>query len=156
MKFLALPIYPTLSRMIATTDREGHPAHFLAEEPRYLAVRDLQSNDRLIPVVADLAGTKGLTALADTLRKRGLTISVFYVSDVEFFLIRSGQFDAYLANLKRLPWSKGALVVRTSTREIDHPARFPGDHSTTAMERVESFLERTDAGQVRTADDLFA
>ncbi len=155
VRFLALTMYPTLARLMATTDREGGPAHLLAAGEHYRFVRTLQETDRLIPVVADLAGETALPALGDWLRGLGLKVGVFYVSDVEFFLLRGGRFDAYVANLGRLPWADGGLVVRSSTREIDHPARVAGDHGTTLVADALDFLAEARAGGIKSPDDLF-
>ncbi|QDV35370.1 LIC_10091 family protein [Tautonia plasticadhaerens] len=154
-RFLALPIYPTFGELIRTPDRDGRPAHLLATEEAYRAVRDAQRLDRVLPLVADLAGDGALPRLAEWLRERGLPVSVLYVSDVEFFLLRAGRFDAYLANLERLPRAEGALIVRTSTREIDHPERVLGDSSTTIARPLSRFLDEARAGRIRTPDDLF-
>jgi hypothetical protein len=154
-RFLALPMYPTLGRLVATTDREGRPAHFLASERLYSVVRSLQFSDRVIPLVGDLAAPGSLTRLGDWLRARCQRVSVFYVSDVEFFLLRTGRFGAYLANLDRLPWAEGAVIVRTSTREIAHPERVAGDSSTTIVRPVSRFLASCHSGRITSPDDLF-
>ncbi len=155
-RFLALPIYPSLDRLIRSRDREGWPAHFLARESWYRAVRDAHLGDRIIPLVGDFAGPEAVPALAGWLRRRSLAVSAFYISDVEFFLVRSGRFAAYAANLARLPWAEGAVLIRSSTREIDHPERRPGDSSTTILRPVAPFLEAALAGRIAAVDDLFA
>jgi hypothetical protein len=114
-------MYPTFARLIRTTDRDGQPVLLLARESFYQAVRALQRGDRIIPLVGDFAGPTSLPRLGDWLRRLGLAVSVLYASDVEFFLLRRGRFPLFVENLARLPWSEGALIVRTSTREIDHP-----------------------------------
>jgi hypothetical protein len=154
-RFLALTMYPTFGRLVRSTDREGRPAHFLAREEWFQVVRAAQLGDRVIPLVGDFAGPAALPALAAWLRRRGLTVSAFYASDVEFFLLRSGRFPAYAANLAGLPWSEGALILRTSTREIPHPERMPGDSSTTIVRPVAPFLEEGKAGRIGTVEDLF-
>ncbi len=154
-RFLALPMYPTLGRLIRSKDRLGQPAHFLAREEWFQVVRAAQVGDRVIPLVGDFAGPSALTALGEWLRRRSLTVSTFYASDVEFFLLRSGKFPAYVANLSRLPWADGAVLIRTSTREIPHPERQPGDSSTTILRPVAPFLEAAKAGRIKTVEDLF-
>ncbi len=154
-RFLALPMYPTLGRLIRSRDRLGRPAHFLARESWYQAVRSAQLGDRFLPLVGDFAGPTALPALAAWLRRRGLAVSAFYASDVEFFLLRSGRFAAYAANLSRLPWLEGAVLIRTSTREIDHAERFPGESSTTILRPVAPFLEAAQSGQIGRVEDLF-
>ena len=155
-RFLALPMYPTFGRLVRSRDRLGHPAHFLAREDWFQAVRNAQIGDRIIPLVGNFAGPSALASLADWLRRRGLAVSAFYASDVEFFLLRSGRFATYAANLAKLPWAEGAVLIRTSTREIPHPDRRPGDSSTTILRPVAPFLEAARAGRIRTLEDLFS
>jgi hypothetical protein len=154
-RFLALPMYPTLGKLIQTADRMGRPGHFLATEAGYATVRDLQRADLCVPLVGDYSAADVLPRLAAWLRARDLKIGVYYISDVEFFLLRGGQFRAYAANLSRLPWAPGALVVRTSTREIEHPERVAGDSSTTISRPVSAFLVEAHAGRIAVVDDLF-
>jgi hypothetical protein len=154
-RFLALPMYPTFARLIRSRDRLGHPAHFLAREEWYRAVRDAQLGDRILPLVGDFAGPRALPAFGTWLRRRGFAVGVFYASDVEFFLLRSGRFSDYVGHLSTLPWAEEAVLIRTSTREIDHPDRLPGDSSTTILRPVAKFLEAARAGKIETLDDLF-
>lgn len=154
-RFLALPMYPTLGHLIETKDRASRPAHILAREDLYQRVRDLQLGDQILPIVGDYGRSPALPRLGAWLRKHALRISLFYISDVEFFLLRSGLFATYIENLQTLPWHQDALIVRTSTREIAHPARVAGDSSTTLLEPIAPFLAAARAGRIKTADDLF-
>lgn len=155
VRFLALPMYPTFGRLVTTTDRHGGPAHVLASEPLYQSVRSRQLSDCVIPLVINFAAPGAFDRLGTWLRDRGLTVGVMYVSDVEFFLLRAGTFARYVANLGHLPWSDGAVIVRTSTREIDHPERFRGDSSTTVVRDAAAFLTAAQSGAIRTPNDLF-
>ena len=154
-RFLALPMYPTFARLLTTTDREGRPAHVLATESLYQTVRSRQLGERIIPVVGDFAGAGTFRRLGEWLRRRGFPVDLFYASDVEFFLLRSGKWPGYVANLGHLPWSAGAVIVRTSTREIEHPERVAGDSATTVVRPASSFLASARAGTIRSPDDLF-
>jgi hypothetical protein len=148
-RFLALTMYPTFGRLIQTPDRDGRPAHFLAREGLYRVVRDLQLGDRVLPLVGDFTSPTALPRLGDWLRRHGLAVGVIYVSDVEFFLQRAGKFQAYREHLRRLPWADGAIVVRTSTREIEHPERVPGDSATTVVRAVAPWLAGAEADLFR-------
>ena len=154
-RFLALPMYPTFGEMVRTPDRDGRPAHMLALEETYQEVRRLQVEGRVVPLVGDFGAGPVLPKLADWLRARGLSVSVLYIADVEFFLLRAGRFGTYVDNLGRLPWAEGAVLVRTSTREIGHPDRVAGDSSTTIVRAVAPFLEDARAGRVRGVEGLF-
>jgi hypothetical protein len=83
-------------------------------------------------------------------------VSLLYISDVEFFLMRSGTFSEYIANLDALPWADDAQIIRTSTRPLEgHPERLPGDSATTVIRSASAFREAARAGRIRTVDDLF-
>ena len=155
-RFLALPMYPTLGQLVASRDAAGEPSHLLGREARYRAVRDLQLGDRLVPVVGDFAGPGTLPRLAAWLRARRLAVSAFYLSDVEFFLVRGGRYPAFAAGLALLPWADGAALIRTSTREIRHPERLPGDSSTTVVRPAAPSLDRLRDDPSPSLDDLFA
>lgn len=154
-RFLALPMYPTFAQQLRARDHAGQPGHFLARESSYQFVRAMQRGDRLIPLVGDFAGAGCLPRLADWLRARALAVSAFYLADVEFFLVRAGRYPAFAANLRRLPWAPGAVLIRTSTREIDHPDRLPGASATTILRPAAPWLDRLRADPSPDLDDLF-
>ena len=156
-RFLALPMYPTFGRQLAARDRAGQPGHFLARESSYQLGRDLPRGDRLIPLVGDFAADADgcLPRLAAWLRARRLAVATFYLADVEFFLARAGRYPAFAAHLHRLPWLPGAILIRTSTREIPHPDRLPGASSTTIVRPAAAWLDRLATHPAPTLDDLF-
>ena len=154
-RFLALPMYPTLGQMIQTPDAEGRSAHFLSQEPLYQVVRDLQREERVVPAVGDFGDPAAFERLRRWLREGELKIALAYVSDVEFFLLRVGKFDAYARGLESLPRLSGAMLARTSTREVRHPQRVRPDSSTTIAIPIAQFLDAWRAGRIRDHDALF-
>lgn len=155
-RFLGLPGYSTLARMIQTRDRDGHLAHVFARKDRYERIRDWQIADRIVPVVGNFAAKAGaIQRIGDFMRSRSLAVAMIYVSDVEFFLVRNGGFAAYVENLENLPRLGGAVIVRTSTRPLHHPDRVAGDAATTIVRDLAEFLEKSRRRLIRTVDDLF-
>jgi len=148
-RFLALPIYPTIGRLIVTG------GHMFASESLYQRVRSRQLAERVIPLVGDLAGSVAMPALAAWLRKQRLRVAMTYLSDVEFFLLRDGKFAPFLDNLQRIPWTDGAMLARSTSMRIDHRERVAGDTGTTILRPVASFLHEAKAGRIRNAGDLF-
>ena len=51
-------------------------------------VRDLSRRNHIIPVVGSFAGPHALRAIGGWMRARGLSLSAFYTSNVEFYLLR--------------------------------------------------------------------
>jgi hypothetical protein len=154
-RFLALRMYPTIGRLIAIKSRSGRPGHWLANDRLYATVRRLHVADSILPVVADWAGTQAMIKIAAYLSEMRRPVGCVYVSDVEFFLFRSGSFDRFVANLARLTIAPEAVIVRSSTREIDHPERLDGNSSTTIVRSLPAFLEAAKSGRFRRWEDLF-
>lgn len=154
-RFLALKMYPTIGSLILSKTRSGKPAHWLATDVKYQAVRNLSLRDQIFPVVGDWAGTGCLRRLAEKLAAESVNVGAVYISDVEFFLMRGGLFAKYVANLSRLPLHSQAVIIRTSTREIDHPQRVVGQSSTTIVRPLKPFLDSARSGKIQRWDELF-
>jgi hypothetical protein len=148
-RFLALPAYPTLARLIVSG------GHMLASESLYQQMRARQLTQRIIPVVGDLAGAAAMPALAAWLRTHSLQVAMIYFSDVEFFLLRDGKFAPFLENLQRIPWAEGAMLARSTSMKLDHRERVADDVGTTILRPVQPFLREARAGRIRNVDDLF-
>jgi len=90
-------------------------------------VRDLSRAQRIVPVVGDFAGPSALRAIGAWARERGLTVSAFYLSNVEFYLMRNHVFDRFVANVRELPSRPESLMIRACfDYGRSHPAELPG------------------------------
>ena len=145
--------YPSYRDLMQETDAAGGPAHFLASERGYLVVRDLQRADAVVPVVGDLAGTGALAAIAKRVEADGRKVSAVYTSNVEYYLFGVGRFDAFAANLARLPRVPGAVVIRAIFATAGGRAR-PGYGSESRTAALEALLSGHAAGRVRGYGDL--
>ncbi|MFM7319838.1 MAG: hypothetical protein ACKO5E_23060 [bacterium] len=159
-RFLALKMYPTIRQMITGPSRSGKPGHWLASDESYATVRQLSSSGHIYPITGDWsANSRGnetvFSKLGAYLRREKRQVGCYYISDVEFFLFRSGRFSDYLANLGQLPWHPSAVVIRTSTREISHRERVAGQSSTTVCRPVQAFLEACHLGKINRWEDLW-
>lgn len=150
--------YPSFGELIAATDREGRQVGYLGSETAFQYVRDLQLHDRIIPVIANVAGTRAMAAIARLARERGLTISAFYLPNVEQYLIeRDEGFAQYVANVRPLPRTTSSVIIRSYFRRLGtHPlfVPAPGNVSTSMVETIDSFLHRFDTGEIRSYGDL--
>jgi len=147
--------YPTYGELILATDSDGHRANYLASEERFRAIRTMHRENRIIPVVADLAGRSAMAKIAREIRARRLEVSCFYVSNVEFYLFGRYRWNAYVQNMRALPWEPNALLIRSfSNTWHPHPASINGFHMTTVLQRVSSFLENEGTGRNASYWDL--
>jgi hypothetical protein len=142
-----MPYHPTYRTLLLAEDEAGNRAHFLSRPDDYAHVRKLAREGRLVPVVGDFAGAHALQAIGEFARERDLAISAFYVSNVEFYLLRSGVFDRYVENVRGLPLSESSLFIRAYfSYGYPHPAALVGHRSTLVRQKMRRFLDLYDRG----------
>jgi hypothetical protein len=105
--------YPTYRELLLGTDGAGGQRNYLASEEAFQFVKSMQARDRIVPVVGNLAGSKALPALAHYLLEQKEPLSVFYTSNVEFYLERQGTYAQFLANLSQMPRTPRTVVIRS-------------------------------------------
>ena len=146
--------YPTYRDLLVDTDAAGRHSHFLASEDAFQFVRTLQEKDLVIPLVGDLGGPAALVRIGKAIAARGDKLTAFYASNVEFYLFRDGSFGRFAANLKQIPHTGNAVVIRSFfNRGGLVPAR-PGDNSASQLQAIDDLLSGVAAGRVRTYSDL--
>lgn len=151
--------YPSFGRLIMESDRSGHLLSYVADENEFQYVRSLQLNDRIIPVVGNVAGPKALKAVGTYIAGHDLVVSAFYLSNVEQYLMtRDGGFDDYAKNVKLLPHDSASVIIRSYFGRfgMPHPLFVPssGNISTSMVERMDSFLKAFAAGDLTNYSEL--
>ena len=111
----------------------------------------------MIPVVGNLAGPHALREIGRVLTERGEKLSVLYVSNVEFYLMREGSFDTFAASVRTLPYNARSVIVRSyfgGGFYGSHPQSVPGYFSTQLLQTVDSFAQEAARGGYATYNDL--
>ena len=142
--------YPTLRELILEVDRQGEQVGYLASRERYGVVRRLQLEDRILPIVGDIAGDVALPATARYLRERGLEVSAFYTSNVEFYLYGGRTIGRFIENLRALPFSETGVLIKSvfpAGYRGAHPRNVPGYYSTQIVQSVDGLLAGWDDGR---------
>ena len=125
-----------------TATYRGWLGHYLDSESDFKFLKKMQTENRIIPVIGDLEGSKALNKIGSYLTQKGLSISAFYVSNVEFYLIRGGEFSDFQRNLSALPISSNSLIVRSYFNyRREHPETLPGYFVTTLIQKIGNFLK---------------
>lgn len=149
--------FPNLRGLLAMRDLKGKQGSFLASREDYEFVRSMQRRNLIIPVVGDFSGKKSLAAVGDYLRKRKLTVSVFYVSNVEIVLFDWGsfaQFSDFVENVRKLPTNERSLLLRSTFSYYGPPARLPGYQLCNMLQKFSVFLQDFDQGLYKSYRDL--
>lgn len=147
--------YPTLRDLLLETDLEGNRGHFLNSADDYNFLRQMHRRNLIIPVVGDFAGRHAFAAIARYLRSRGEKVSVFYVSNVEFYLLRSGKWEQYVDNVAQLPIDDNSLFIRAYfDYGLPHPEQRPRYWMATVLQRIRSFLRHQQANRYHSYWDV--
>jgi hypothetical protein len=105
--------YPTFRQLLLSVDGAGHQRSYLASEDAFQFVKSLQARDLVIPVVGNLSGSTAMVSIGRWLRDHNARLSVFYTSNVEFYLFREGSFPRFVDNLTHIPHADRALIIRS-------------------------------------------
>jgi len=150
-----MPHHPTYRQLLLMKSTGGMHGHFLARPDDYAHVRELAVAGRLVPVVGDFAGDHALRAIGRFATEQHETLSAFYLSNVEFYLIRGGSYRAFVENVRALPMDGSSLLVRAYFGYgYRHPEALPGHRSTVIRQKAERFLKLYDDGAYRSFWDV--
>jgi hypothetical protein len=157
------PYHPTYRTLLLERDRAGHQANFLANEDAFQYVKGLEARDLIIPVVGNAAGDHALGAIGQLVAQRGEKVSVFYISNVEQYLIRDGGFPQFAENVRALPRDHRSVMIRSFFgygygfgAAGSHPLNVPGHYSTQILQTLDAFVATYDSGAVRSYYDLIS
>ena len=141
--------YPTYRELLVGKDPEGMVGNYLGTENAFQYIKALQSRDLVIPVVGNLSGPSALASIGAAVSQRRETLSVFYASNVEFYLFGEGTFREFVTNLRRLPHNNQSLIIRSVF------GRYAGaGGSSSHTQAVATLLDGVTNGRIRSYGDL--
>lgn len=141
--------YPTYRQLLASIDAAGDTSSFVGSEERFQFVKRLQADDKIVPVVGNLAGRAALARIARTVADERLTVSTIYTSNVEYYLFRDGTFAAFAANLGRLPHNDSSVIVRSEFGRSSGGSR-------SSVHSVKALVDGVATGSLRDYRDLLS
>lgn len=94
-------------------DGRGGNRSFLAREEDFQFLKDLQHRNKVIPVVGDFGGTKAIRAVAAYLKSINGTVSAFYLSNVEQFLVPGRTYVNFCRSVTMLPTDEASTFIRS-------------------------------------------
>lgn len=150
--------FPAYRELLLEKDLDGKQCNFLAAESDFQYLKEMQDKDLIIPVTGDLSGPKAVRAIGDYLREVGETVSAFYLSNVEFYLVRNGSFDRFVDNVKFLPIDSKSVLIRSyfnyAYYTSQHPQTVDNYFSVQLLQTLESLVRDQNAGGYENYYDL--
>jgi len=150
--------FPAYRELLLEKDLDGKQCNFLAVEADFQYLKEMQDKDLIIPITGDLSGPKAVRAIGDYLRDIGETVSAFYLSNVEFYLVRNGSFDRFVDNVKFLPIDSKSVLIRSyfnyAYYTSQHPQTVDNYFSVQLLQTLESLIRDQNAGGYENYYDL--
>ena len=149
--------FPSYSELMLETDEPdgGEDRSYMASEENFAAIKKLESENRIIPIVGDFAGEKALRSVGLYLREHGATVTAFYTSNVEFYLFQGDEWRKFFNNVSGLPMDESSVFIRAYFNNLG--PRFPnssGARSVTLLDSMPGLIAEYDAGRIHTYVDV--
>jgi hypothetical protein len=148
--------FPSYSQLMLEADEDGVRHSYLATEENFHLVKQLQSENRIVPVVGDFAGEKALKAVGRYLSEHGATVTAFYTSNVEFYLFQTEDWKKFLNNVTELPVDDGSVFIRAyfNNLGLQFPNQVAGSRSVTLLDNMQGMLDAFEDGHIRSYADV--
>jgi hypothetical protein len=105
---------PSFAELQLETDSAGVKRGYMASEANFRALRALEMNNLVVPLVGDFAGAKAIHAVADFLKERNATVTAFYLSNVEQYLFQSeDEWRRFYSNVGAQPLDSTSTFIRS-------------------------------------------
>ena len=143
-------IYPPLRQLWSLRSAEGIGT-YLDSGVAFRRIQQMQREHRIVPLVGDVSKAEPLASLAQQLRARRQRLSLFYISNVEQYLLTTPRFAGWLGNLKRLPYDEHSLILRVYLDQgKPHRRQESGHRSTQVLHLLSPFLAKAETHPYRS------
>ena len=106
------PSGPSYTNLMTLTDANGRNWSYLASEENFRFVKEMQRRNLIVPLVGDFAGPKAIRSVARYATDHRATVSAFYLSNVEMYILPSQQWKTFCANVASLPVDESSMFIR--------------------------------------------
>lgn len=146
IKYDYIPV-PTYAEFLLEKDLDGKKQNFLNSPEEFRFVKQMQEENRIVPIVGDFSGPHALRELGKFLKENREEVTVFYASNVEQYLVRNLLWQDFIRNLAALPFDERAVFIRAHwSNYIPHPEEVAGYQFTQVLQWARSFLGSPPAG----------
>ncbi len=149
--------FPSYAELMLETDADdgGENHSYIASEENFRAIKEMESENRIVPIVGDFAGDKALRSVGRYLKGHGASVTAFYTSNVEFYLFQSDDWKKFFNNVSNLPVDANSVFIRAYFN--NYGLRFPNAsnaRSVTLLDNIPGLITAFDAGRIRNYFDV--
>ena len=106
------PNGPSYESLMTLADRNGQNWSYLASEDNFRFVKEMQRKNLIIPLAGDFAGPKAIRTVGRYLKDHNATVSAFYLSNVEMYILSSPSWKNFCVNVAALPIDSSSTFIR--------------------------------------------
>lgn len=149
---------PTFWQLLGATDKNGLNHGYLANEENFQALKRLQENNLIVPLVGNFAGDKTLLSVGQYVKDHSAKVTTFYVSNVEQYLFQqAGDWSRFYTNVAELPLDSTSTFIRTVFNNLLVRAYTQGDaRVATLICPMEDFIKAFSSGEIGLYRDILA
>jgi len=138
---------PTYIDLMTADDGQGRMRSFLATEENFQTVKTLETENLLIPVVGDFAGSHALREIGRFLAAHHSRVTAFYLSNVERYLFNAADaWRNFYVNVAILPYDFDSFFIRSV---------FDASYGSASMlSRIDDIMTAFSEGRLRTYTDV--
>ena len=107
--------FPSYDELMTATDQRGIERSYLATEENYAFLRDLELKNLVVPIVGDFGGPTAIRAIGRYLKENNLTVTAFYLSNVEEYLSPGGKWNVFCHSVSTLPLDNSSTFIRSDS-----------------------------------------
>lgn len=105
---------PSYAELQVEADSAGSQRSYMATEANFRALRELEANNLIVPIVGDFAGSKAIRSVGSYLKDRHLVVTAFYLSNVEQYLFQGDDdWRRFYQNVGTLPLDSASTFIRS-------------------------------------------
>jgi len=146
--------FPSYSDLMLETDSNGENHSYMASEENFQAVKHLESENRVIPIVGDFAGGKALRSVGRYLKQHGSSVTAFYTSNVEFYLFQSDDWRKFFNNVSDLPVDRDSVFIRAYFNNFGRYASGSKARSETLLDGIQDLTVSYKANEIHSYFDI--
>lgn len=133
---------PSYAQLQVATDSAGAHRGYLASESNFRALKQLELDNLVVPVVGDFAGPHAIRTVGTYLKDHGATVTAFYLSNVEQYLFQQGDdWRRFFDNVGTLPLDSSSTFIRS----VFNGGGYYGGGYMRARQMLASMLGQVDA-----------
>jgi hypothetical protein len=104
---------PSYAALQVATDSDRVHRSYLSTEASFRTLKEIETNNLLVPVVGDFAGPKAIRTVGQYLKERKATVTAFYLSNVEQYLTPDALWNRFCANVSSMPLDASSTFIRS-------------------------------------------